>query len=130
MSDHINALPQSSIGRRAALRINARLALPFYFVEPVVFAVDFLLLICASVVAGSGYHWIIGYYWPGPYVAIGALAALNVTTTLAALSAYKFQTLINLKQQARKVTMVWSGVFLVLLGIAFSLKIGEALSRG
>jgi Undecaprenyl-phosphate glucose phosphotransferase len=130
MSDHINALPQSSIGRRAALRINARLALPFYFVEPVVIAVDFLLLICASVVAGSGYHWIIGYYWPGPYVAIGALAALNVTTTLAALSAYKFQTLINLKQQARKVTLVWVGVFLVLLGIAFSLKIGEALSRG
>ncbi|MGC2080339.1 MAG: exopolysaccharide biosynthesis polyprenyl glycosylphosphotransferase, partial [Xanthobacteraceae bacterium] len=66
----------------------------------------------------------------GPYIAIGALVSLNVETTLAAVGAYKFHALMDIRRQARDVTLVWIGVFLVLLGIAFSLKIGEALSRG
>jgi Undecaprenyl-phosphate glucose phosphotransferase len=132
MSDHTDALVQSSIGRRAALRIHDRLALPYYFVEPVVLAVDFVLVVGASVLAGIGYHWIFLNIVPsaGPYVAIGALAALNVTTILAALRAYRLQTLVNLKHQARNVAVVWIAVFLALLGIAFTLKVGEALSRG
>jgi Undecaprenyl-phosphate glucose phosphotransferase len=132
MSDHTDALVQSPIGRRAALRIHDRLALPHYFVEPVVLAVDFVLLVGASVLAGIGYHWIFLSSVPSaePYVAIGALAALNVTTILTALRAYRLQTLVNLKHQARNVAVVWIAVFLTLLGIAFTLKIGEALSRG
>jgi Undecaprenyl-phosphate glucose phosphotransferase len=132
MSNHTDALVRSSIGRRAALRIHDRLALPYYFVEPVVLAVDFILVVGASVLAGIAYHWIFLNSVPsaGPYVAIGALAALNVTTILAALRAYRFQTLVKLKRQSRDVAVVWSGVFLTLLGIAFTLKIGEALSRG
>jgi undecaprenyl-phosphate galactose phosphotransferase/putative colanic acid biosynthesis UDP-glucose lipid carrier transferase len=132
MSDHTDALVQSPIGRRAALRIHDRLALPYYFVEPVVLAVDFVLLVGASVLAGIGYHWIFLSSVPSaePYVAIGGLAALNVTTILTALRAYRLQTLVNLKHQARNVAVVWIAVFLTLLGIAFTLKIGEALSRG
>ena len=132
MSDHTDALVQSSIDRRAALRIHDRLTLPYYFVEPVVLAVDFVLLVGAGVLAGIGYHWIFLNSVPSaaPYVAIGALAALNVTTILAALRAYRLQTLVNLKHQARNVAVVWIAVFLTLLGIAFTLKIGEALSRG
>jgi Undecaprenyl-phosphate glucose phosphotransferase len=132
MSDHTDALVQSSIGRRAALGIHDRLTLPYYFVEPVVLAVDFGLLVGASVLAGIGYHWIFLNSVPSaaPYVAIGGLAALNVTTILAALRAYRLQTLVNLKHQARNVAVVWIAVFLTLLGIAFTLKIGEALSRG
>jgi Undecaprenyl-phosphate glucose phosphotransferase len=132
MSDHTDALVQSSSSRRTALRIHDRLALPYYFVEPVVLVVDFVLLVGASVLAGIGYHWIFLSSVPSaePYVAIGALAALNVTTILTALRAYRLQTLVNLKQQARNVAVVWITVFLTLLGIAFTLKIGEALSRG
>jgi Undecaprenyl-phosphate glucose phosphotransferase len=132
MSNHTDALVQSSIGRRAALRIHDRLALPYYLVEPIVLAVDFVLVVGASVLAGIGYHWIFLNSVPsaGPYVAIGALAALNVTTILAALRAYRFQTLVKLKHQARDVAVVWVAVCLTLLAIAFTLKIGEALSRG
>jgi Undecaprenyl-phosphate glucose phosphotransferase len=132
MSDHTDALVQSSIGRRAALHIHDRLALPYYFVEPVVLAVDFVLVVGASVLAGIGYHWIFLNSVPSaaPYVAIGALAAMNVTTILAALRAYRFQTLVKLKHQARNVAVVWIAVCLTLLGMAFTLKIGEALSRG
>jgi Undecaprenyl-phosphate glucose phosphotransferase len=126
------ALVQSSIGRRSALRIHDRLAPPYYFVEPAVLAADFVLLVGASVLAGIGYHRIFLDSIPSvePYVAIGALAALNVTTILTALRAYRLQTLVNLKHQARDVAVVWIAVFLTLLGLAFTLKVGEALSRG
>jgi Undecaprenyl-phosphate glucose phosphotransferase len=132
MSDHISALAPAAVRPRVATRIHDRLALPFHFVEPAVFAIDFVLLICASVAAGVGYHWIfLGYVPPiSPYLAIGALAALNVTTTLAAIGAYKFQTLINLKRQTLDVTLVCVGALLALLAIAFSLKILETMSRG
>jgi undecaprenyl-phosphate galactose phosphotransferase/putative colanic acid biosynthesis UDP-glucose lipid carrier transferase len=132
MSNDSSALTESPIGQRAALRGHGRVALPFYFIEPAVLAVDFILLVCASALAGIGYHWIIFNGIPNvtPYIAIGALAGLNVTTILTALSAYKFQNLLNLRRQTHNVTLVWVGVFLSLLGIAFSLKIGEALSRG
>jgi hypothetical protein len=95
-----------------------------------VLAVDFVLSVCASIVAGIGYHWIFlnRIPDPGPYLAIGLLAALDLTTILT--SAYKLQTLITVKHQARKVMLVWVIVFTVLLSVAFTLKVGEALSRG
>jgi Undecaprenyl-phosphate glucose phosphotransferase len=129
MSDH--TLARFSIGRTATL-LHDRLALPYYLVEPAVLATDFVLLVSASIIAGIGYHWIFlnSIPDPRPYVAIGALAALNLTTVLTALRAYKLETLISLKHQARKVILVWVVVFMVLLSVAFTLKIGEALSRG
>jgi hypothetical protein len=45
-------LVRSKIGQRAALR----LALPYNFVELAVLAIDFALLVCASVLAGIGCH--------------------------------------------------------------------------
>jgi undecaprenyl-phosphate galactose phosphotransferase/putative colanic acid biosynthesis UDP-glucose lipid carrier transferase len=131
MSNQNSILERASVGQRT-LPIRSPFALPFQFVEPFVLAVDFILLLCASVIAGICYHWFFlgGIPNAGPYVAIGALAGLNVTTTLAAAGAYKFQSLLNIKRQARVVTAIWICVFLILLGIAFALKVGEALSRG
>jgi len=76
MADHTNAFARFSIGRRATLPRDG-LALPYYFVEPAVLAIDFVLVVCAGVIAGTGYHWIFlnSLPDPGPYVAIGALAA-------------------------------------------------------
>jgi undecaprenyl-phosphate galactose phosphotransferase/putative colanic acid biosynthesis UDP-glucose lipid carrier transferase len=132
MLNDTGALAHSSIRRKAALRIHDRLALPFEFIEPAAIAVDFALLVGTSLLAGVSYHWIVFNGVPDvpPYLAIGALAGLNVTTILAALGQYKFQALLNPKRQARDVAVVWIGVFLTLLGMAFSLKLGEALSRG
>ncbi|MGC2079431.1 MAG: hypothetical protein WA728_26105, partial [Xanthobacteraceae bacterium] len=75
MSDHIQALKHVSSGSTATARLRDRLAVPFYFVEPAVLAVDFVLLVAVSVATGIGYHWIFRDYMPdvGPYIAIGAL---------------------------------------------------------
>src|SRR6516225_1871646 len=78
MFNDTSALAPSATDRRTALRIYDRLVLPVYCIEPVVFAVDSVLLICASLLAGIGYHWIFLARIPeaGAYFAIGALTAL------------------------------------------------------
>jgi Undecaprenyl-phosphate glucose phosphotransferase len=38
--------------------------------------------------------------------------------------------LVNFYQQARDLVIVWTGVFLLLVGVAFSLKVSASLSRG
>ena len=132
MLNDTSILAQTSVGRTGTLRIHDRLALSFYFVEPTVLALDFALLVGTSLLTGVSYHWMVFNGIPDtpPYLAIGALAGLNVTTILTALGRYKLQALPDLKRQARDVALVWVGVFPTLLGVAFSLKLGDALSRG
>ena len=62
-------------------------ALPFDLVEPSVAAVDIVVVITASVLAGVGYHSFFLNYVPNviPYVFIGALASLNFATNVIAL---------------------------------------------
>jgi Undecaprenyl-phosphate glucose phosphotransferase len=115
----------------AAKNIQHKFALPFYLVKPVVIAVDFLLILTASLFAGLGYHWLFLNHVPplGPYIVIGIITFLNFATTIAALGAYRFGTLGKFGSQAFQVTAIWVEVFLILLAVAFSLKIGEAFSR-
>jgi Undecaprenyl-phosphate glucose phosphotransferase len=105
---------------------------PFHFVEPVVFIADFVLVVGFSILTGVGYHWLFLDHVPDitPYIAIGALTFSNFAAILAVRGAYRFRYLANFKVQALDVTFTWTGVFLFLLGIAFSLRIEQALSRG
>jgi len=127
-----SALAHSSVNQRAALRLHDRLALPLYIIRPTVVSVDFVLIVCASVLATMGYHWVAWNMIPAtlPSLAIGALAAFNFITVLTALTAYQFEALVDVRRQVRYVTLVWICVFLALLGVAFSLKTAESLSRG
>jgi Undecaprenyl-phosphate glucose phosphotransferase len=106
--------------------------LPFHFVEPAVFGADLVLVAALSVATGLGYHWIFLDRIPdiGPYLAVGVLAFSNFSALLAARGDYRFRNLVNFRRQARDITLIWTSVFLVLLGIAFSLKVAESYSRG
>lgn len=133
MSDGAHAIASNAASRPRALdRIWFPLKLPVYLVGPVVVAVDVVLIVAASAFSVVGYHW----YFLGrvpdlePYIAIGLLASLNFTTTLIALGGYRLASLSNLRHQAHHVAWVWTGIFLALLGLAFSLKVGAMLSRG
>jgi Undecaprenyl-phosphate glucose phosphotransferase len=110
----------------------ARLRLPYHLVEPLVIAVDIAISVATCVIAGLGYNWIFLGHLPaiGPYVAIGVLASINVSAMLAARGDYRVINLTSFYRQVREVTIVWSGVCLVLIGVAFLLKIGEEFSRG
>jgi Undecaprenyl-phosphate glucose phosphotransferase len=130
---------QASVAGPSAAKANGRpqyalpqLSLPIRFVEPAVVAIDCALIITLSILTGLGYHLIFLNFTPdiAPYLAIGVLAFSNFAAILWAKGAYQFNNLTNFKRQMYDVPTIWTVVFLVLLGVAFSLKIGEVLSRG
>ena len=110
----------------------ARLRLPYHLVEPTVIAVDIVIAVATCVIAGFGYNWVFLGHTPAiePHVAIGVLASINLSAVLAARRDYRVINLTNFYRQAREVAIVWSGVCLVLIGVAFLLKIAEEFSRG
>jgi Undecaprenyl-phosphate glucose phosphotransferase len=110
----------------------ARLRLPYHLVEPLVIAIDMVIAITTCMIAGLGYNWIFLGHLPAiqPQVAIGLLASINVSAVLAARGDYRVINLTSFYRQAREVVIVWSGVCLVLIGVAFLLKMAEEFSRG
>jgi Undecaprenyl-phosphate glucose phosphotransferase len=110
----------------------ARFRLPYHLVEPMVIAIDIVIAVTTCVIAGLGYNWVYFGHLPAiePYVAIGVLASINVSAVLAARGDYVVMNLASFYYQVREVTIVWSGVCLILVGVAFLLKISEDFSRG
>jgi Undecaprenyl-phosphate glucose phosphotransferase len=111
-----------------------QLRLPYHLVEPAVIAADLIIVVAISLLSGIGYNWIFLGVVPitatQTYTAIGVLTFTNVSAVLAARGDYRVNNLIRFYQQARRVAIVWTGIFLVLVGVAFSLKIAENFSRG
>jgi hypothetical protein len=97
---------------------------PFHFVQPAVFAADLILVTTLSVLSGVGYHWIFLNTVPGleTFLAVGVLIFSNFSAILVARGDYRTYNLVNFRRQARDVTLTWTAVFLVILGVAFSLK--------
>jgi undecaprenyl-phosphate galactose phosphotransferase/putative colanic acid biosynthesis UDP-glucose lipid carrier transferase len=93
-----------------------------------------IIVIAISLLAGVGYNWVFLGVVPASatqtYAAIGVLTFTNVSAVLAARGDYRVNNLIRFYQQARHVAIIWTSVFLVLVGVAFLLKVGEFFSRG
>jgi Undecaprenyl-phosphate glucose phosphotransferase len=133
MSDSAHVLSGRTFGELKFIRrISRRLTLPFYLVEPTVLMTDVALIIAASVASGIGYHWLFLDRMPDavPYIAIGALAALNFSAIQLAFGGYHVTSLLNCKREIRDVVLTLCAVFAVLLSVAFCLKIGTEFSRG
>jgi Undecaprenyl-phosphate glucose phosphotransferase len=115
-------------------RTTRRLPLPYHLIEPTVIAADLIIIIAISLLAGIGYNWFFLGVVPATatqmYGAIGVLTFTNVSAVLAARGDYRVSNLVRFYQQARHIAIIWSGVFLVLVGVAFSLKVAESFSRG
>jgi len=58
------------------------------------------------------------------------LTFTNVSAVLAGRGAYRVSNLVRFYQQARDLAVIWTGVCLVLVAVAFSLKMAENFSRG
>ena len=109
-----------------------RLRLPYHFVEPTVIVGDILIIIATCLIGGLGYNLATAGNVPAmqTYAAIGVLASVNLSAILAARGDYRVISLLNFHRQLRELTIMWSGVLLVLIGVAFALKIAEDFSRG
>jgi Undecaprenyl-phosphate glucose phosphotransferase len=93
---------------------------------------DVSAIVVASMITGSAYHWL-------AYGRVGSIVEfLGVGTILAALAAallklkglYTPDSLLTVRPQITPILFIWSGVVLFLLGVSFTLKISEELSRG
>jgi Undecaprenyl-phosphate glucose phosphotransferase len=113
-------------------RSRARLRFPYHLVEPAVIAGDMTIIVAMSLLAGIGYDWLFldALSATQTYIAIGVLTFTNLSAVLAARGAYRVSNLVHFHRQAREVAVIWTGVCLVLLGVAFSLKIADSFSRG
>jgi len=139
-SDGIQRLALSDIaaphsGSASGRRATGQLRLPYHLVEPVTFSVDIILVVAISLLTGIGYNYFFLGLLPGANAiqfdaAIGVLTLTNVSAILAARGDYRVSNLVSFYRQARDLIIVWAGVFLILSGVAFSLKVSANFSRG
>jgi FlaA1/EpsC-like NDP-sugar epimerase len=106
--------------------------IPFRSVEPLVWALDCVMILASSLLSGFVYQrWVHG---GGENfetsLAVGLLVAVNFTTVLAARGSYKPLGLISLQSRIKEAVTIWFIVFSLLLAVVFLLKVGATLSRG
>jgi len=106
--------------------------IPFWSVEPLVCALDCIIIVGSSILSGVAYHrWMLG--GGGEFetsLAVGLLVAVNFTTILVSRGSYKPLNLISLQGRIKETAAIWFIVFSLLLAVVFSLKVGANLSRG
>jgi Undecaprenyl-phosphate glucose phosphotransferase len=93
---------------------------------------DVSAIILASIVTGAAYHWI-AYGRVGSVVeffGVGAISAGLAAAPLKLRGLYTTDSLLSVRRQIAPILFIWSGVVLFVLGISFTLKISEDLSRG
>ena len=128
------AEPRSGSISGSGDRTARQLRLPYHLMEPTVLAVDLVIVVAISLLSGIGYNWFFLGLIPATalqtYTAIGVLTFANVSAVLSARGDYQVNNLVSFYQQARDLAIIWTGVFLMLVAVAFSLKVSESLSRG
>ena len=84
-----------------------------------------------SILADVGYQWV--FLNSGEraerFVGVGLLIFANFSAIAAARGSYQPRNLLNSGRQIREVVLAWALVTLMLLGVAFSLKIAGTFSR-
>ncbi len=129
-------MPNSSRDKTAVVDgislTSASWRIPFRSVEPLVWALDCVIILAASLVSGFAYQrWAHGFGENfETSLAVGLLVAVNFTTVLAARGSYKPLGLIALQSRIKEAVTIWFIVFSLLLAVVFLLKVGATLSRG
>jgi Undecaprenyl-phosphate glucose phosphotransferase len=93
---------------------------------------DVCAIVVASMAAGSAYHWLI-YGRVGNVVeffGVGAILAALAAALMKLRGLYSPDSLLSVRSQIAPILFIWSSVFLFLIGVSFTLKISEELSRG
>jgi Undecaprenyl-phosphate glucose phosphotransferase len=130
----LSAIAEPHSGRASGRSATGQRRLPYHLVEPTVLTVDIILVVAVSLLAGIGYNWFFLGLIPAnaiqTYAAIGVLTLTNVSAALAARGDYRVSNLMSFYRQARDLAIIWTAVFLILVGVAFSLKVSANFSRG
>jgi len=101
-------------------------------VEPLAILVDLATIVLASVFAGFSYHFQESET-PGNFgksLGSAILVSALFISLMKIRGMYRPTQLLVLRNQIRVVCLAWIGVFLLLAGTVFALKIGSEISRG
>jgi putative colanic acid biosynthesis UDP-glucose lipid carrier transferase len=93
---------------------------------------DVSAIIAASILTGSAYHWL-AFGRVGSVVeffGVGAILTALAAAPIKLRGLYTPDRLLSVFSQIAPILLIWSGAVLFLLGISFTLKISEELSRG
>src|ERR1700730_16720734 len=93
---------------------------------------DVCAIVVASTATGSAYHWL-AYGRVGSvaeFFGVGAILAALTAALMKLKNLYTPDSLLSVRSQVSPIILVWSSVVLFLLGVSFTLKISEGLSRG
>ena len=93
---------------------------------------DVCAIVVASMATGSAYHWL-AYGRVGSvaeFFGVGAILAALTAALMKLKNLYTPDSLLSVRSQVSPIILVWSSVVLFLLGVSFTLKISEGLSRG
>ena len=107
------------------------LSLSYRAITPLVMAADAALILATCLLSIVIYD----YYFSRvtsdilPYLSVAILTAALFILAARNQGTYELNELLNFKEQLRKLAANWSAVFLLLTGLAFSIKLGESFSR-
>lgn len=93
---------------------------------------DVCAIVVASMATASAYHWL-AYGRVGSVVeffGVGVILAALTAALMKLKNLYDPDRLLSVRSQISPIIFVWSSVVLFLLGVSFTLKISEGLSRG
>jgi len=93
---------------------------------------DVCAIVVASMATGSAYHWL-AYDRVGSvaeFFGVGAILAVLTAALMKLKNLYTPDSLLSVRSQVSPIILVWSSVVLFLLGVSFTLKISDGLSRG
>ena len=112
--------------------VGSATGIPAHLVGPAVLAADFMLLILLSIGSGIFYHEIILQATGDvtTFIGLGCAVFFYLSAFLAYRGNYALARLSQPLVQCREMTIAWIAVFLILVTVAFLLKVGPQLSRG
>jgi putative colanic acid biosysnthesis UDP-glucose lipid carrier transferase len=121
----VRALDEESYGAR-------KWPIHYDSIEPLAMAMDFTMIVLASVLSGVTYH----LQESGPPIDLskslgsGILVSVLFISLLKTRGMYRPTELLVVRHQIRSVCVAWTSVFLLLAATVFALKIGSEISRG
>ena len=119
-------------GFAIASRRGRKWPISYRSVEIIATMVDAATILLAGVLSGIVYHLAsiraVGDFTQ--HVGSSAIVLALFISLTASREFYKPEHLLDIKSQVRGIALIWTGVFLFLAAIVFTLKIGEDFSRG
>jgi Undecaprenyl-phosphate glucose phosphotransferase len=117
---------------RLAAQMLGRLRLSYEVIALLAVLSDTCAVVVASMITGGAYHAVVFGHVKSlnQFFGVGAILAAATVALIKLKSLYTPDSLLAIRSQVKPLIIIWTGVLLFLLGICFTLKISDDLSRG